>query len=988
MDLSFRQARLKRICTELEQLIIVKTAPVSAMEWRPGTLKDGGEFAPYDGGLWGGKNTDAVFRFFAVIPPEMNGFPVILRVSTDGHGGWAKNDPQPLAYVNGEIRQGLDINHPSVVLSEKAEAGTRYEIVLDCWSAMPEEKCYMSAKLCSPDRETEGLYYDLKVAEEAEDVLDDSHPQKSEMLSVLADALDILDLRCPHSAAYNDSVRKCRAFLQERFYGVYQNREMLMHAIGHTHIDVAWLWPLSATRKKTVRSFATVIELMKRYPEYRFSSSTPQIYEFVREDAPELYDAVKERIAEGRFEPEGAMWLEADCNLISGESFVRQLVHGKRYFISQFGRENRLLWMPDVFGYSAALPQLLKKSGVDYFYTTKIGWNEYNRMPNDVFRWKGIDGSEVLTYFHQQNQDLHPEKVARLWNMFKNRDLSREVMTAYGYGDGGGGPTEEMLEYGRRLQHGLPGIPAVHQGNMLEFIEDTERKVKDNPRLPVWSGELYLEYHRGTYTSMAKNKRNNRKAELALHDLEALACMVRDAAGEPYPADELYAMWQTVLLNQFHDIIPGSSIAEVYADSDADYAALFEKADSMRARMMDILRRKAGGAVVVNTLGYPRSGYVTVNGEKRFVADVPAMGWKALADAPNAAEAPRWQDGVMENAYFALRLDENGEIASLWDKRAGREAFSGTANRLTVYEDKPHRYDAWDINYYYREKPYTVGKADEVKVTEQSGETLAVEVVRRYESSVICQTYRMYARTDRVDIETEIDWKESQQLLKAFFPLDVNADKASFDIQFGNVERPTHQNTTWDAAKFEVCAHKWADMSDAGYGVSLLNDCKYGFSCQYGGLELTILKSALSPNPGADKEIHRFTYSVYPHEGGWRQADTVRQAYDLNIPLLYTGGADTGAKEMSFAEVRGNGVMLETVKQAYDSDETVLRVYEYNNARVSVDMFLGECIEQAVECDLLERETGEPMRISDGGRSFSFMIKPYEVKSFKIRRKG
>ena len=713
MDLSFRQERLNHACKDLlKPLIYTYQSPVEPIAFRPGTLEEGGleGFAPYDGRPWGGKDTDAVFRFSVTIPPELEGKPAVLQLSTDGKGGWADANPQPLVYVNGEIRQGMDNNHTTLLLDESARAGTSYDVLCDCWSAMTEDKCFFAASLLSLDRETEGLYYDLTVGAETTDTLEDSHPQKEEMLTVLTDALDMVDLRRPHSPDYDRSVLAAREYLRKHFYEAYPNHDMVLHAIGHTHIDVAWLWPLSATRKKTVRSFATVLELMKRYPEYRFSSSTPQIYQFVQEDAPELFDAVAKKIEEGRFEPEGAMWLETDCNLVSGESFVRQLVHGKRYFREKFGRDSRLLWMPDVFGYSAALPQLLKKAGVDYFYTTKIGWNEYNAMPNDTFMWRGIDGSEVLTFFHQQNQELHPATVASLWNSYKNKAINREIMTAYGYGDGGGGPTDEMLEYARRLKDGLPGVPAIHQGNMLEFMEDLEKRVKDNPRLPTWVGELYLEYHRGTYTSMARNKRFNRKAELALRDLEALASLLHLTLGTGYPAEQLYGMWETVLLNQFHDIIPGSSIKEVYQDSDAQYTALFRQMDALRGELAGSLAKAVGGKegdwLVFNTLGYPRSGYVTVEGKKRYVEEVPAMGWKVIPKEPACSGQPlRYEDGVMENDFFRIVLDENGEIASLYDKREEREAFSGVANRLTVYEDKPHRYDAWDINYYYRRSP-------------------------------------------------------------------------------------------------------------------------------------------------------------------------------------------------------------------------------------------------------------------------------------------
>jgi alpha-mannosidase len=828
-------------------------------------------------------------------------------------------------------------------------------------------------------------------------------------------------------------------------------------SVGHTHIDVAWLWTLSQTRQKVCRSFATVLKLMDEYPEYVFMSSQPQLYQYLKEDHPDLYEKVKEKILEGRWEAEGAMWVEADCNLSSGESLIRQILHGKRFFMNEFGVDNRVLWLPDVFGYSALMPQIMKKCGIDYFMTTKINWCQFNKFPADTFMWAGIDGSEVLShlittkeigrspdaYFTTYNGFLSPEAVIGAWRRYQDKRINNDVLVSYGYGDGGGGPTREQLEYGRRMEKGLPGCPKVVQGASLGYFDKLQARVGDHKYLPRWVGELYLEYHRGTYTSMGRNKRYNRKSEFLYQDAEFLR-VLSAGAGLDYPAGLLHKGWECILLNQFHDILPGSSIKEVYDESRVQYEQIKATGEELIGQalhgvsaQMDL---EKDGIVVFNTLGFERDGTACLCVPDGFAATqladartreaipcqvaarefgfdeedfssagcktenilfhaarLPSKGCNAyyLGDAaPDAPITMTVTPERMENQYFIIRLDPDGAIAELYDKRCGRQVLKGgrKGNALQAFEDKPMSNDNWDIDIFYLEKMWEVNDVEKIEVIETGPVRGGLRIFRRFSDSRIVQDVYIYNDIPRIDFDTHVDWKENQVLLKVQFPIDVNAAKVTCDLSYGNVERNAHWNTSWDVGKFEVCAHKWVDVSEGGYGVSLLNDCKYGHDIREGDMRLTLVKSGNEPNPEADRERHRFTYSLFPHEGGWKEAETVKMAYDLNVPLYCVpaqghaepvGGSRGGKFPASFSFMGADSanVMIEVVKKAEDGDDIIVRLYEFHNARARTTVTLFEKFGRVAECDLLENEIG-PCDLENG--RFSFDMKPYEIKTFKL----
>ncbi|MDR0896570.1 MAG: alpha-mannosidase [Oscillospiraceae bacterium] len=985
--------------------------------------------------VWGGRDKHYFFRQTIVIPERMQGREVRFCVAPGANGGWKKAAPQALLKVDGQIVQGMDSNHRDYILTRSARAGQTYEIEIDAYCDLYHytDPLQMRTALLCIDPAAEKLFYDMKVPLEIASFLPVDDLNRIDLLACLNAACSLLDLRTPHGEMASTSFEKAQAYLDEHLYGRRCGEQPVQAiCVGHTHIDVAWRWTYAQTRDKVARSFATVLQMMHRYPAYRFMSPQPQLYAYLKEDHPALYEQVKRRIKEGRWEVEGGMWVEADTNLPSGESLVRQFLYGTRFFEREFGKTCRVLWLPDVFGYSAALPQIMKKSGIDSFMTTKISWNEYNKIPYDTFKWRGIDGSEVLSHFicaqdyevpEKEFQTaysayLNPSNIMGAWKRYQQKNLNRQVLISYGHGDGGGGPEPDMVENGMRLARGIPGSPQVQFGRVGEFFEQLEKDVQGNPKLPRWSGELYFEYHRGTYTSMALIKRLNRQAEYLLQGLESAAVLAEMlGCTGAYPRALLADCWRTVLTNQFHDVLPGSSIGEVYDDVERLQRDVIARASEamagVLARLDGALPAKAEGLLVFNPLSFDRVDLI----EAAIPADVTALidgkghahpvqhtgagASLAMAVAPSkgCARAYFSREAVpcppcctqadaegMENAFFALRFDEKMHIASLMLKRAGLEMVPpGKAmNRLIVYEDRPKEYPAWNTDIFYREHSWLLDDVTSVSVLENGPVRCTVELTRRFLRSTVRQRIAMYAEIERIDIQTRIDWQEHDLLVKADFPTNINAPYASFDIQFGNLQRTTHENTTWDFAQFEVCAHKWADLSQDDFGLSILNDCKYGYEVKDGHIRLTLLKSPCDPNPKADKGLHEFTYSLYPHLGGWRNAGTDREGFRLNCPLTaYRSEAHPapGTDRASLAAVDREDVLVDTVKFAEDDDAVILRVYENMNRGGAFRLKLGFDAQKAERCNLLEREP-QSVALIDG--EIRDAIRPYEILTYRV----
>lgn len=992
--------------------------------------------------IWGGHMEYYWFATELVIPENMDGKCVVYELKTGKEGDWDATNPQFSVYLNGVLKQGLDINHREVLLSECARAGETYQLVLSAFTGTQNFSLKMDSALKVLDRRTEKYFYDIKVPYQCAALMSKESQACIHILQALNESLNLLDLRKEGSVAYYESLEKAQDYITREFYEKYgdETQTPVVYCVGHTHIDCAWLWTLRVTEDKAVRSFSTVLDLMDQYPEYIFMSSQPQLYQYVKKNAPEVFERIKERVKEGRWEPEGGMFVEADCNLASGESLVRQFLHGQRFFRDEFGVDNKILWLPDVFGYSAALPQIMTKCNIPYFMTTKISWNEFNKMPYDTFEWEGIDGSRVLTHFiptrdfnkaaedggtetehfTTYNGFINPSQIKGAWTRYSQKYLNEEILCSYGFGDGGGGPTKEQLENQRRLAKGIPGMPRTKVSTARSFFELLDRNVRGQKYLPVWVGELYLEYHRGTYTSMARNKKYNRKSEFAYLNEEFYSVMDSLTNQGIYPEAQLKAGWETILRNQFHDILPGSSIREVYEDSKAEYEKILAENRSMTANtlhhLVQAVDAKKLSLVVFNPntadakdlVLFKRPSEIKTpavyDGEKRlplqelsdgqyaFYADgVPGKGYKTyvLCEAdPEEAEEMQITTNVMENRFFRIVFNEKGQFAEIYDKSAKRQVLKeGEAGNVIVsYEDRPHNYDAWDINNYYTEKSWEVDDVTSMEVIENGPVRGCVKLVRRYLDSTITQYLYLYQDIPRLDIRNVIDWKEHQILLKDYFPVDVHANEATFEIQYGNVKRDTHDNTSWDFAKFEVCHHKWMDLSEDGYGVSVLNDCKFGAGIRNGRIGLSMLKSAIYPNPDADKEVHEFTYSIYPHIGDWKAAGTVQQAYQINNPLVgVVKENEGGSLTPAFAFVSGcpENVQIEVIKKAEDSDAYILRLYECFNRRTEVSLTFGKELLSAEVCNMMEKTENSEIQCTEN--TVTFRMKPYEISTLKIR---
>jgi len=930
-----------------------------------------------------GRDNHYWFRTNFRTPPEKPHTSYYVRCLTGHEGAWDATACQSLIYLNGKMMQGADTNHTEIYL----EPDTEYELINYFYVGSQADKTDMHLDLMELDELSEQLYYDLRVALQTSVLLDKNEAEYTALMSALESTVNLIDFRDTESHEYKESVIKAIDHIGTELYTKLCSTDAkpIVHCIGHTHIDIEWLWARAQTREKSQRSFSTAIRLMDKYPEYRFMLSQPELYRYLKEEAPEKYEELTALIKEGRVEPEGAMWVEADCNLISGESFVRQILQGKKFFKDEFGKESKILFLPDVFGYSAAMPQILKKSGIEYFVTSKISWNDTNTMPVDRFMWEGIDGSEIYTNFiTTQNYSgvgkdpsrfttyvgtLTPTEIKGSWQRFKQKEFGNRVMTTYGFGDGGGGPTKEMLETQRRLAKGLPGMPVSCISSLEDYLKSTREEfdaaAEKLKRSPKWTGELYLEFHRGTYTSMAKNKRNNRKSEFALQKAELLS-YTDLLYGGSYDAEGIYHNWNLALHDQFHDIIPGSSIKEVYDGTDEDYREIFEFTDELAKEKLGNIAKLIntdGGILVYNSTGMPQKGAVSFEGETfELYEEIPAFGWKVVKDLRREPEVKI--DGLnLENKYYRLSFDKCGRIISLYDKESGREVFKKgeLGNEFQMFEDYPRQYDNWEITEYYKSKKWVLDSEAEI-IPVSDGSRKGFKISRSYMHSGISQNIWLYSDSRRIDFETEVDWREHHQIFKIAFPFDIHANTAKYEIQFGHLDRPISQNTDWEQAKYECCGHKWVDISEYGYGVALLNDCKYGHSTEGSTLKLTVLKCGTYPNAEADIGIHKFTYSLLPHKGDILEGEVIREAYLLNQPLSAQSiGTSQGTLPecYSLAQVSGERIVAETVKKSENGDDMILRMYEAYNSRENFTVKVPEGFKKAYLCDLMENETKE-----------------------------
>ncbi|WP_329302241.1 glycosyl hydrolase-related protein [Streptomyces sp. NBC_00659] len=829
---------------------------------------------------------------------------------------------------------------------------------------------FAAADLAVLDEDVWHLVLDTEVLSELMYELDPQRPRRHEILRALENMLDALDLHDVSGTA-----AAARAELTEVLSRPASASAHRVSATGHAHIDSAWLWPLRETVRKASRTFANVTALALDYPELVFSCSQAQQYAWVKEHQPHIWERIKKAVREGNWAPVGSMWVESDANMPGGEALARQIVHGKRFFREELGVETEEIWLPDSFGYTAAFPQLAKLAGVRWFLTQKLSWNQTNKMPHHTFWWEGIDGTRVFTHFppvDTYNSQFHGSELAHAERNFAEKGLATRSLVPFGWGDGGGGPTREMLEKARRLRS-LEGSPTVRIEKPEAFFAAAEEEY--GAHAPVWSGELYLELHRATYTTQAKTKQGNRRSEHALREAElwCTTAAVRDPS-YTYPYDALDRLWKTVLLHQFHDILPGSSIAWVHREARETYARVLAELEEITAEAVRALG--SGAPAVLNASPYERTEVV---GDA--LVTVPGLGGAAVSMGPGPGVRAEHDDGVivLENDRLRVRIDADGLLTSVRDLAHGREVLCGPGNLLQLHPDHPNAWDAWDIDRHYRRTHTDLTSAESVELVESGPLRAAVRVTRVFGSSRITQEIRLTAASRRLDIVTDVEWQESEKVLKAAFPLDVQAERSAAEIQFGHVHRPTHANTGWDAARFEICAHRWLRVAEESYGVAVLNDSTYGHDVtrtpHAEGLgttvRLTLLRAPHSPDPLTDLGTHRFTYALLP---GADVGDAVAEGLALNLPLRR---AAAPAPE-PLVSVADPAVTVESVKLAEDrSGDVLVRLYESRGGRARAKVTAGFPVSRAEVTDLLERPLGEaPPEIE---------LRPFQILTLRLR---
>jgi len=982
---------------------------------------------------WGQWQSNFVLRTRFQVPaawdPEI---PVALYLPLGEAGDFSH--PEALAFINGLPYAACDRHHQEILLSDRWQDGQSHLLALHGWTGLGGSYHYdkeantrlfmRPCELVQIDQPTRDFMATARVALGVANTLDENEPAQGHLFNALDEAFKILDTREPFGDDFYASVIPAHEALQAGIEQAGPAMDVDIVAAGHAHIDVAWLWTLGQTRRKAGRTFHTVLRLMEQFPGYQFTQSQPQLHDYVRQDYPDLFNAIKQRIAEDRWEVIGGMWVEADCNLSGSESLARQFLLGRTFFREHFGEEaeSPVMWLPDVFGYAWNLPQLIKQAGLEYFFTIKIGWNQYNRLPFDSFWWQGLDGTRVITHFSTTpdpggygastyNAEATPYQTIGTWNNFQQKELQQNLLMSFGHGDGGGGPTREMLENIREMND-FPATPRIRHGKVGDFFKDLETASGD--RLPTWNGELYLELHRGTYTTQSRNKRANRKSEFLLHDAEFLAALAALLdADYNYPADTLRKAWELVCLNQFHDIIPGSSITPVYTESLQQYEDVWSMGTTVRDAALETIADQLGGdLLLVNPTAFTQNrpafwpGQLadgqqvqTVEGTPLPVQSIEAGTLIAAGELAGLSVTPlvlgqgsaevheesslTVTPMLLENDFLRVDLDQGGDIIRIYDKVYQREVLSSgaIANQFQVFEDRPQKWDAWDVDIFFDDKMWTADAATSVEVVESGPLRATLEIHRRILHSEYVQRISLTYNSPQLDFDTTINWQERHILLKVAFPVDILSPTATYEIQWGNVERPTHRNTSWDWARFETCAQKWVDLSEGSYGVSLLNDCKYGHDIKDNVIRLSLLRSPTVPDPEADQGEHRFAYSLLPHAGRWNEA-TIAAAYALNNPLIVAeGNGQKGQAIGSFISVDQPNIVIETVKQAEDGRGVIVRLYESQRKRGKVVLTTSFPLDKVWQTNLLEEnETA----LTPDSNSVRFLVKPYQIVTLRL----
>jgi alpha-mannosidase len=970
----------------------------------------------------------AWFRSRVQLPEKFGGYAIRggtlhfrLRIS-------GENPVHLAVYFNGaKAAEGNDLD--PVLLTTNAEPGTT--IVIAIRAGVPGGRTSFSQaqiELDAPsNRPDPRLFFQEALSAQILIAGSPATDANSKNLDSALDTLDWSTLERGDQSGFDQSMNRGRERLRSLLPWL---RTFNIQATGNSHIDMAWLWPWTETVEVTRNTFDTVLRLMREYPDFTFTHSSVVTYAWMEEKYPKMFEQIQQRVHEGRWETVGGMWVEPDLNMPDGESLVRQLLVGTRYIKQKFGVDVHIGWNPDSFGYNWQLPQIYKRSGIDSFVTQKIYWNDTTKFPHKLFWWQSPDGSRILTYFpHNYGNPIEPVEMARDLAEYTNLTHIPTLMHLYGVGDHGGGPTRSMLQTAHQWGGSDVVYPRLKIAPVQAFFDSMKPQLP-SVNVPVWNDELYLEYHRGVYTSQAALKRDNRRNEELLLNAEKFSALSSLRSGK-YP-DLSYA-WQKLLFNQFHDVMAGSAVGAVYQDAARDHAEVRhiagEALDRSLSEIASHVQTSGDGVpvLVVNPLSWTRNDMVEVHVQfptlpasvvvkdakgrelssdvvasdaatggvtvRFLIEQLPALGYEVVHVVPGNSVAPaksslKAADDTLENEFIRVRIDRgSGCITSLLDKGSNREMLASGAcgNLLQAFYDKPREYDAWNIDADYEKQHWDINKADEVKLIEQGRTRTAIRVTRHFRDSTVVQEISVSPRIPRVDIHNSVDWREHHILLKAAFPLSVQSDFATYEMPYGSIRRPTTRRTPAERAKFEVPALRWADLSDDSHGVSLLNDSKYGYDCRDNVLRLTLLRSPTYPDPNADQGHHEFTYSLYPHTGSWSEAGTIARGYELNYKLLtrvempHRGDLPS---TYSFAALEPANLILTSVKKAEDDNSLLFRFYEAEGRNSQARLRVPIGATSAVETNLMEKEEGS-LQLRENEVRLS--VQPYQIRTLKVR---
>lgn len=964
------------------------------------------------GRSWGKKWEYGWFFADITVPSECRGEKVVFSAELG----------ETLVYLDDQIVGSFDREHTHITLCECANGGEKFQIAMEVYAGHSGKQTSLDIpnnRVLLPEIHTtefhenidqriikEGnigifreevfqCWMDIQTLYDLRDQLDDNSLRKAMIDKALMAVCNTINVESVYSV-FQEEIRKARALLQPVLDCKNGSTAPVMYAVGNSHLDLEWKWTVEETRRKTARTLGNQLRMLERYPDYKYIQSQAWILDTVKQEYPELYAQVKQAVADGKIVPEGGMWVQADTNIPSGESLIRQIVLGKKFVRDEFGMDNQVLWLPDVFGVSGVMPQIMKGCGIKYFMNAKIIWNynDADAFPHTNFMWQGIDGTRILTHVTEDYAaETKPSKIFARWNQCTDKADVPAKLFPYGYGDGGGGATPIHLEYLRREQD-LEGMPKVRLASPNDFFEYVERECRVDNR---YVGELYYPAHRGTYTAQAKTKKCNRWAEFAMRDAEIWSTLLKPESSK----SKLDELWKEVLFNQFHDVIPGSSIAEVHERAEKSYEKVICEAKNIAIEAgTTILTTQEDCITLFNSLSWEittqvllpdgYSGLKSMDGEivpvqqteQGTMAQVwlPALGYRSYMLLPGKKE--KLQQGTertLENNLLRVRFNEYGELESVYDKQTQVEYLSGPSNVFRMYQDMPTFSDAWDIDSFYEQTEVTLERNATVRPGYKGALFSSLQIEKKLNNSRIVQTVVLWHNSRRLDFETEIDYQECHKLLKVDFNTNIHTEELVSEIQFGHIKRPNHKSRPYDADRFEVWQHKWSALAENNRGVAVLNDSKYGISADDGRISLTLLKSSAAPALSADQGKNTFTYSLMPFCHSLCESGVLQAAYELNTPVMMLRGA---AQQSSFLHISADNVIVDTVKQAEDgSGDIILRLYEAMNQYTSCRLGFNRKIQKAYKTDMLE-ENSQELELTDNAVCLN--LRGFEIVTLRL----